>query len=353
MAYFRWHANHYIIFVAPPGIVSKSTTVSIAMDLLRKVPSVNFGPDVVTWPALVTAFAQCHEEFQFNGAFYAQSALTLESSEFGNLVNPTDRDMIDLLVTLWDSKQGQFKKITKASGNDTVVNPWINLVACTTPAWIAGYFPEHVIGGGFTSRCIFVYTDKKEKYVPYPSLSVPVDLYEKRAALVQDLEHIAVNLVGPYVLSADAITWGTAWYERHNKNPPAHLAEDRFGGYLARKQTHIHKLAMVMAAGQRDEMVITAEDLAVANSMVTDLEVDMTKVFEKIGRTEESIQADRFIKHVVENGPIHYAEAYKFIHAHFPAVKDFEGVLHGAIRARLIEMTPDGMLKGVRTEPPV
>jgi uncharacterized protein DUF3987 len=351
MAYFRWHANHYIIFVAPPGIVSKSTTVSIAMDLLRKVPGVNFGPDVVTWPALVTAFAQANEEFQYSGAFYAQSAITLESSELGNLVNPADRDLIDLLVTLWDSKQGQFKKVTKGSGNDTVVNPWINLVACTTPAWIAGYVPEHIIGGGFTSRCLFVYADKKEKYVAYPSLSVPLDLHEKRAALVQDLEHIAVNLVGPYVLSPDAIEWGTAWYKQHGENPPPHLAEDRFGGYLARKQTHLHKLAMVLAAGQRDEMVITAEDLALAYSMVTDLETDLPKVFEQIGRTEESIQADRLIKYVHEHGPMPYGQAYRFIHAHFPAVKDFEGVLHGAIRAGLIDMMADGQLTGVRTKP--
>ena len=47
-AYFKWYPNFYIVLVAPPGIVSKSTTVGIAMDLLRKVPGIHFGPDVVT-----------------------------------------------------------------------------------------------------------------------------------------------------------------------------------------------------------------------------------------------------------------------------------------------------------------
>jgi hypothetical protein len=31
-----------------------------------------------------------------------------------------------------------------------------------------------------------------------------------------------------------------------------HLDDERFGGYLARKQTHIHKLAMILAAAESD-----------------------------------------------------------------------------------------------------
>jgi len=339
MAYFRWHANHYIVFVAPPGIVSKSTTVAISMDLLRKVPGINFGPDVVTWPALVTAFAGCAESFEFNSEYHTQCALTLESSEFGNLVNPADRDMIDLLVTLWDSRTGAFKKVTKGSGNDTVENPWINLIACTTPAWIAGNFPEYVIGGGFTSRCLFVYVDQKEKYVAYPSRHVPLDQIEQKALLVQDLEHISATLCGPYKLSPEAVVWGEQWYEMHYRKPPEHLRhDDRFGGYLARKQTHLHKLAMVIAAASRDEMVIEAKDLIDANIMISDLEPDMAKVFAKIGRSDESVQAERLVEFIKQTGEVSYEVAYRYVHLHFPKLRDFEAILAGAKNAGLIDI---------------
>ena len=345
--YFRWHANHYVVIVAPPGIVSKSTTVSIAMDILRKVPGVNFGPDVVTWPALVTAFANCSESFLYRGDFYNQCALTLQSSEFGNLINPQDRDMIDLLVTLWDSQTGVFKKITKNSGNDNVENPWINLIACTTPAWIAGNFPEYVIGGGFTSRCLFVYTEKKEKYVPYPALVIPPDTAEKKSRLAADLTHIAEVLVGPYELTGPAIEWGKAWYKEHNEGTrPAFLADDRFGGYLARKQTHLHKLAMVLAASQRDALVITDEDLKTANAMITDLEKDMPKVFAKIGRTNESVQAERFVQFILNNKRVAYVEAYKYMQLQFPQLRDMEGILQGAIRAGLMSLVEDPPASG-------
>jgi hypothetical protein len=82
----------------------------------------------------VTSFAGAREDFQLNGEWYPMSAITIESSEFGNLLDPQDRAMVDLLVALWDGKEGAFEKQTKGSGNDTVVNPWINIVACTTPA---------------------------------------------------------------------------------------------------------------------------------------------------------------------------------------------------------------------------
>lgn len=337
--YFKWYPNHYIILVAPPGIVSKSTTAAIAMNLLRQVKGVSFGPDVVTWPALVTAFASSSEMFEYNGEMLTQCALTLESSEFGNLVNPQDREMIDLLVTLWDSKQGAFKKVTKGSGNDTVENPWINMIACTTPAWIAGNFPDYMIGGGFTSRCLFIYADKKEKLTAYPFMTVPADQAETAAKLAEDLSHIAEVAVGPYTLTPDAIEYGELWYANHYEKFPEHLNDDRFGGYLARKQTHLHKLAMVLAASQRDEMWITGEDLALANTMITDLEIDMPRVFHKIGRTENSLQTEKLAEFInMQTGEIPYAVAYRHVHRHFPLARDFAEAITGLHRAGLIRL---------------
>lgn len=343
-AYFRWYPNFYIILVAPPGVVSKSTTASIGINLLRKVPGINFGPDVVTWQALVQSFAAASESFQIGEDWHTMSAVTLEASEFGNLFNPQDRDMVDLMVSLWDGKQGGFKKVTKMSGNDTIENPWINVIACTTPAWIAGHFPDYLIGGGFTSRCVFVYADKKERYVAYPILQVPRDISTTEQFLVKDLEHIAVKLVGPYVLDPRALEWGTAWYEHHYKNRPPELDDERFGGYIARKQTHIHKLAMVLAASQKDERVISTEDLSLANQMVTDLELDMPHVFGKIGRSPSSIQAERFIQYINRRQVVPYEEAYRFIHSYFPDVKDFEGIVSGAIRAGYVTMKQVGQV---------
>lgn len=341
MAYFQWHPNFYIILVAPPGIVSKSTTAGIGMSLLKRVPDIKFGPDVVTWQALVTGFAESTISYEYEGEFHPMSALTIESSEFGNLLNPSDKEMVDLLVSLWDGKPGAFHKKTKGSGNDLVENPWINLIACTTPAWIAGNFPEYMIGGGFTSRCIFVYADKKAQYVAYPSQLVPSNLRQRAQQLVEDLAQISL-MVGEYRMTPEAFEWGNNWYRSHYEAKHIHLDDERFGGYLARKQTHVHKLAMVLAAAESAKLEITAEHLALADQMVTDLEGDMQFVFSKIGKSEEAVYAERLVWYVHKRGEVLYQEAYRFVHQHFPKMQDFEAVMTGLVRSGYIRVYAKG-----------
>lgn len=351
--YFKWHPNFYIILVAPPGIVSKSTTTNTALKLLRKVPGVKFGPDVCTMQALVTAFAEASETFELNGVHYPMSALTLESSEFGTLLNPHDKDMVDLMVSLWDGKEGTFEKKTKHSGNDSVVNPWINLIACTTPAWIAGNFPEYMIGGGFTSRCVFVYADKKAKLVAYPGMHVPKNMDEFEEKLVADLSDISC-LSGPVTMTPAALRWGEAWYAKHYSQKPVNLDDERFGGYLARKQTHMHKLAMVLSASMGSDLTITDEFLSIADTMLTDLEPDMAMVFSKIGKSETSVYADRLVEFVTKRGSAPFPEVYRYVHQYFPSMRDFEDVFAGLIKAGFLKVgTKDGIptVFPVRSEP--
>lgn len=342
MEYFKWYCNMYICFVAPPGIVSKSTTAGIAMNLLRQVPGMKFGPDVVTWPALVTAFAESTEAFEYQGEYHPMSAMTLEASEFGNLLNPQDKEMVDLLVSLWDGKQGTFDKKTKHSGSDSVENPWINLIACTTPAWIAGNFPEYMIGGGFTSRTIFVYADKKAQFVAYPSELVPEGLGETQKKLVEDLTHISTSITGPFVLDKEAVEWGMNWYRDHYTVRASNLDPERFGGYLARKQTHMHKLAMILSASSGEDRIIRRSHLEDAYVMLTDLEPDMQFVFSKIGRSDVSLHIERLVNYVHGKQRVVFSEAYGYVHTSFPSMREFEDALAGCVRAGYIKLQQSG-----------
>jgi hypothetical protein len=116
------------------------------------------------------------------------------------------------------------------------------------------------------------------------------------------------------------------------------LEDDRFGGYIARKQTHIHKLAMVIAASEGNAMSITEHHLSTANTMVTDLEPDMARVFSKIGKSDYSFYADRLIQFIHRTGTVTYTEAYRFVHTHFPSAKDFEDILAGLVKSGFVRM---------------
>jgi hypothetical protein len=341
---FKWVPNFFIIFVAPPGIVSKSTTAGLAESFLREIPGIKFGPDIVTWPSLVTSFAAACESFEFEGEYIPMSPLNLIASEFGNLVDPNDKAMVNLFIDLWDGRK-TLEKQTKMSGNDIVEGPWINMLGCTTPHWIADNMPASTIGGGFTSRCIFVYAENKERLIPYPKFSFPGDAKVIRQKLLQDLEHIALTLCGEYSLDPEARKWGESWYELHWGNALSSFQDDRLEGYIARKQTHLHKLAMVLAASRRDSLVVMMEDLVDADEMLQQTEADLLRVFARIGQSEASMQSDRLVLQIQRAGRLSYNEVYRTLRSAFPDARDSSAIVEGLVKAGLIaiQSTPKGL----------
>lgn len=347
MGYFKWVPNFYVILVAKPGIISKSTTANIGMNLLRAVPGIKWGPEVVTWQSLVQGMAESRESFvdPDSAEFIDMSAITICSDEFGNLLNPQDREMVDIFVGLWDGKEGTFEKKTKSSGNDMIVNPYINIIACTTPAWISGNFPEYMIGGGFTSRCVFVYAEKKRQLVAYPKRKMEAHGSDQVLALKQDLIHDLESIsmmAGEMRLTEEAFKWGEAWYEKHWNTRHSHLDADQFGGYLARKQTHIHKLAMVLSAAQDDSRIITPDLLELAANLTTGLEADMNMVFSKIGQNEITRLAGQLVEIVLrEGGKITSQQLYSQVFR-TASYNDFSEALQSCISAGELSQTISG-----------
>jgi len=339
--YFSWVPNFYIIFVAPPGVVSKSTTASIGMRLLKQVEGVKFGPDSSTWQALTVSMAEATEEFLMpNGEFFPMSAMTIVSSELGTFLDPHNGEMVDALVSWWDGQAGVWEKNTKTSGSDRIINPWINMLACTTPAWIAGNFPQYMIGGGFTSRTIFVYGDKKRQLIPYPADAVPADFKQQEIELVHDLNIIA-QIAGEYTLTAAAKKYGIAWYEDHYTKQPKHLGDEQYKGYMARKQSHIHKLGMVIAASESDNLFIEEEHLVLAAEIVSSLETDMPKVFAQIHTTEESQKTIEIIEIVSAVKSIALVDLYRKFHTKM-IYKVFIEALTSAIQSGYIRQVQEG-----------
>lgn len=332
MKRYKWYANFYIVFVAKPGIVAKSTTAGIAEDLLRDVPGLKFGPDIVTWPALVQAFAECSESFQFGEEFIPQSAMTLIASEFGNLVDPADKAMINLYIDLWDGRKTLDKR-TKGSGNDLVEAPWVNLLGCTTPNWVTDNLPRTAVGGGFTSRCVFVFAESKERFIPFVDEVVSDDDSKQREALIQDLEYMATNLVGSFIISPEARAWERHRYETFWKAQSSRMDSLALDGYAARKQTMLFKTAMVLSVSRSDSLVIEEDDLQLAERMLTDLEVDLEKIFFGIGKSDSALAVRKLIEYIHKKGEVSYEDAYKQVHNEFPDHKAFEGIVAGAIRS--------------------
>ncbi len=333
---FQWTPNFYIVLVGPAGIAAKSTSLRLGTKLLRQVDGVEFGPRSMTWQALTQALAEAHTLVPFpNDELKPMSCISCAVSELGTFLRPADKEMMDVLIDLWDGQEESWeRKTVYKEGQVTIENPWINLMGCTTPSWIRDNMPEAMIGGGLVRRIVFVYGDKKRHLVPYPADLYKADEYDTQTQhLIDDLRIIA-ELQGEYVLTEEAKVWGREWYINHWAKRPDHMISDRYGGYIATKQTHIHKLAIVLAAAARDELTIEKHDLEQANVMMTSLERSMQIVFQSIGVGEVSRYVQEILAYVRAYAP--NAIEKQVLWRHMMAIMDlreFADACNAAIQA--------------------
>lgn len=359
MGHFKWYPNFYIILVGPPGLVKKSTTVDMALSILRQVPGVNFGSDCTTWEQFVQEIAEAKDIFAVGGEpgkpaniydqeYEATCALTLSISEFGTFFDPKNHSLINVMTEVWDGKDTAWKKSTKTQGSDTIVAPFVNLIAGTTPDWMNANFKAQFGGWGLSSRCILLHADKVEQTVAYPDelWGDEIDTWWK--PFLADLETISL-MEGPFSLSPRARALGRAWYEEHMDRIAAfssHAHSDPWTGYyLARKQSHIHKLALVLAAAQREDYIIHQEDLAAAIQRCNQVEDEITNIFGKTRR----ISNEALLNHDVAQGIVKgilsvggrcpedniFAFTYRFM-------------AHGKARELLTQMVAAGFLAKVQ-----
>lgn len=349
--YFQWTPNFYIVLVGPPGIVTKSTSMRIGLKLLRELDGIHMGPQSMTWQGLATALEEAADLVPFGDEYLQMSCITCDVSELGTFLRPEDSRMMDVLVDLWDGQLTPWLHKLRTTEGITIQNPWINIVACTTPAWLRRNIPEEMIGGGLISRVVFVYGDKKRHLVPYPADLIEDEAFtERESQLIEDLQEIG-SLKGAYVLSSEAKAWGGAWYEKHWTQRPEHMASERFEGYIGRKQTHMHKLAMVLAAAEGNELVIERAHLEFAHDMLVGIERDMIHVFEMIGTTPSAQHVHELLNFVHIYKSVEKRELWRLC-MRVMSRAEFTEATEAAITAEMLTITqkPDGLFYRLRGE---
>jgi hypothetical protein len=289
---FRYYPNFYIIFVAPPGLLTKSTTISLGINLLKELDHIYLAPDNTTFPAFITNLAKHNSDIRetqetdaADDLWVRQCAVTAAISEFGTFFKPEDEDMVNGLTDLWDCRPIMVKE-TKTSGNDVVEHPFVNLIAGTTPQWIQSKIKSQIGGWGLSSRILFIYAGEKTRYVARPSkLWSEGEFAKQTASLVDDLRHIA-DLSGGFQFSETADELAQRWYEGLSQQIEQHHLEPDsdtwLGHFLARKQAHVHKLAMVLSASRRDNLIITERDLTEAIAHVDAVEAEVPAIFKLV-----------------------------------------------------------------------
>src|SRR5215472_13417976 len=102
---FRFYPNFFIVFVAPPGLATKSTTINHGIKILKELEHIYLSADNTTYAAFIRDLARRHNELRALHAENAeddlwirQCAITCALSEFGTFFKPEDEDMVNGLT---------------------------------------------------------------------------------------------------------------------------------------------------------------------------------------------------------------------------------------------------------------
>jgi len=307
--YLKWglgqviYPNLYTVLIGPSGRTRKGVAIGIAKEFLKAVPHVTVTPESSSGrQAMILAMKRALRNFNDpskNNKIEFHCAVTAFSEELAVFLGQGDIAYLSNLTDWYDSKD-DWEYETVGRGKDSLQGLCLNLLGGTAPDWIQSMIPQEALGGGFTSRIIFVVEEHKRKIVP--EHTVTKEEYDLHAKLSRDLERIAL-LAGEITFSPTAKNLYVNWYigediKMANKEMP--INDHRFAGYCERRATHLRKLMIICSVARGDSLVIEDEDFVAALKLLKGAEENMHKTFGGLGKARNSDQLEQIINYMKE-----------------------------------------------------
>lgn len=310
------YANMFVLLVGPPG-VRKSTAINLMQKRLKKSTKIRFAPEDTAGArqGLIIALENKDEEADEKEKVELEAAaatlnldrlnnynITVDSrdahvmfavaSEFSSFIGYGSREMATFLNKMWDGEDYDYKIRT---ARNLLYNPLLSIIGGTTPTDISTSLPASAIGHGFTSRIILVHANKKYKKVPRP----PV--LDKKLETIIDatLSYLSNTFDGDMYETEAAKSIITELYDVEIK-----LNDPRFIYYVDRRQQHLLKLSVILAASRRSK-AIEKSDVMEANLLLTYTERFMPDALGEFGLSPLSTAKQKmleFIQHA--KGPV-------------------------------------------------
>jgi len=294
----RLYPNMYIVLVGPSGRARKGIALGIGKDILKECSGVTMTSENATREALIRAMKGAVANFQMpNAQILFHCSITCFSEELAVFLGQNDIKFLASLTDWYDSKDNWTYE-TKGSGKDHLQGLCFNMLGATAPDWLQSMLPQEAVGGGFTSRVIFVVEDKKGKTVPKPSLTS--DESKLKNALIVDLNRIN-NLTGEFTFDPAGEKAYTDWYIQHDKNLDKGIypvEDSRFAGYAERRATHLRKLMMIMSVSRNDSLILTLQDFERANKILRSAELKMSRTFGGLGGAKYAAATEKVMDYI-------------------------------------------------------
>jgi hypothetical protein len=310
----RIYPNMYVVLVAEPGITRKTQAISFGTKLLKEIPDIETSADAITKEALIEDLeSSATETTMEDGTSFRHASISIISREFESFLGQKKENtkMLVLLTDLFDCEEMPFRYRTKASGSNTVPSVFLNLLGATTPESLASSLPPTAIGGGLTSRIIFVWGEDKPKKVPIPEYSIRT--LELKDALITDLNKIA-NIAGTYDFDNETRDFWIDWYNSYDERDPTRICKDpSFNGWYSRKPMYVIKMSMILTAATTNDRVVKVPVIEDAITRLEEIELLMGNTFGAVGRSSLTADINTVRQKIEQAGCISHSKLLQMV----------------------------------------
>lgn len=302
---FNIYPNFFMILVAASG-QKKSTPINLADKLLRRIEPQP--PNIISQKVSTEALIASIKKRE------VKNTKKLLSETCGGIViadelvtfldkNALEKGLGPVLTKLYDCSKFDYETISR--GTETIEGGYLSILGGTTIELIRNALPRDAIGGGFTSRSLFIYEDKIARPVAW--VEYDESMMELEDELIKYLSKLS-EIHGPITVEKEAKDFYKQDYEQRYYNSPfrKHAA---LQNYENRRQSHLFKVAIALMFSEEPGMVLKREHLEGAKTILEEAEIQMPKVMDLIVASDSGAQGNlvyEYIAHTCRTKPENY-----------------------------------------------
>lgn len=334
----RIFPNQYIMLIGNPG--SRKTTAIKGVKKILSNAGYSFFSAEKTSKEKFLVDLQGDEKEELNGTIVNlfgdgspmgdEKQCFIVADEFNEFVGSGNIEFLSLLGALWDWDDTEipYKSRTKTSKSVGIYQPTISILAGNTHAGFAQAFPLDMLGQGFMSRLVLIYSEPTGKKITIPPTPDPSLL----ANMVGELQEIREVVKGPMTLSGHALSALDSIYKTWHE-----LEDFRFKHYSTRRLTHLLKVCIILTAvAKRNEILV--EDVLLGNTVLTFAEQHMPKAMGELGRKRSSDVSSILMSMLYETrNPLSIADLWKKLEPELDHMADLSRIIQNLEAADKIQ----------------
>jgi len=322
MGVYTVFPNMFVVLVAGSGRCKKSTAINIAENLIRKS-----GLDVGFLSQKSSPERLIGDMMNLKGkdpTGLESSSGVVVADEIVTFLNKRSYEsgIGEILIPLYDCKES-FEYRTISRGIEKIQRPCLGLLGGTTIDCLRDDFPKAAVGGGLTSRIIFIYQD-----IP-PAPVAWTTRHPNQDGIIQSLQEglrRASKLSGEMVLDGPAKDLFIKEYEFFYENSSFYDIKS-LAGYASRRGVHLLKIALVLSIiDGKDDLVIREDHIRFARNLLTENEPHLEKVMNMVISTDKGSLIDMVRMRIHSNKRISRSELLRSV-SHQVSARELDEIL--------------------------